>query len=215
MKKLMCFLAVMLALFVAMPVLAGNSWLKEQIIPTVVAITSSNSLGSGVIVHFDGYIVTNKHVVDRDALYVVYLSNWQEYRGRVVARHPIIDIAVVKIEPLEELATIEPGYPDKCEIGDEVYAIGHPYGIPWTLTKGIISAFRKTDEYVSYIQTDAPINQGNSGGPLLDEWGRLIAINTMSARGADGLSYSIDLRSFEEFVKNIIIADIERYEPIE
>ena len=215
MRKIVGFLTVMLVLLTVLPLFAGNSWWKDQVIPTVVAITSAQGFGSGVIVDSDGYIITNKHVVANDVVYTIYLSNWDEYRGRVVSRHPTVDIAIVKIEPLEELHIAIPGYPEKLELGDEVFALGHPMGIPWTLTKGIVSAFRKTSEYIRYIQTDAPINQGNSGGPLMDEFGRVVGINTLSARGADGLSYAIDIRSFAEWAENTIIIDHEKYQPIE
>jgi len=217
MRKLVVLLVV-LAVLVSVNVssaFAVSGWWRAEILPTVVAIVGPMSLGSGVIVEESGYIVTNKHVViSHEAIYTVILYNWNEYRGRVVAYHPELDIAVIKIEPLEGLKVILEGFPELMELGDEVFAIGHPMGIPWTLTKGIISAFRKTTQFVRYIQTDAPINQGNSGGPLTDEFGQIIGINTMSARGAQGLSYAIDIRSFKEFVYDVVDEDMARYAPI-
>jgi len=127
-----------------------------------------------------------------------------------------MDVAVIKIESLEPvLKFITPGFPEKMELGDEVYAIGHPYGIPWTLTKGIISAFRKTMTFIKYIQIDAPINPGNSGGPLLDEFGRIIGVNSMGMVGADGIAVAIDIRSFRKFVEDVILYDMDKYKPIE
>ena len=215
-KKLFVIAIVALMLFVAPAIFAENSYWKDEIIPTVVAIVGPRSLGSGVIVTEDGYIVTNRHVVDSTLYFKVYLSNWHEYRARVVARHPSMDVAVIKIESLEPvLKFITPGFPEKMELGDEVYAIGHPYGIPWTLTKGIISAFRKTMTFIKYIQIDAPINPGNSGGPLLDEFGRIIGVNSMGMVGADGIAVAIDIRSFRKFVEDVILYDMDKYKPIE
>lgn len=216
MKKKLLVILVALILFVAPAIFAENNYRKEDLLPTVVAIVGAQSLGSGVIVTDDGYIVTARHVVMSDSYYKAYLWNWNEYRVRVVARHPSMDIAVIKIESLEPtLKFITPGFPEKMELGDEIYALGHPYGQPWTLSKGIISAFRKTTTFIRYIQTDAPINPGNSGGPLLDEFGRIIGIFSLGMRGADGINYAIDMRSFYQFVEDVIIYDMDKYKPIE
>ena len=194
---------------------ATNNAIVKDLIPATVAIVGTQSLGTGVVVTLDGYIVTNKHVVMMPDWYRAYLSNWDEYSVRIVALHPNWDIAVVKIEPLEPLPWIEAGYPQRMYIGDPVMAIGHPGGLAWTVTTGIISAFRKGPEYIRYIQTDAPINPGNSGGPLLDEFGQMIGLNTLSAPGADGLSFAIDVRCFEQFVIDVIIEDKTRYDVIQ
>lgn len=139
------------------------------------------SLGSGVIVSEDGYIITNNHVVTGADEIKVVLSDKREFVGKVVGSDPKSDIAVIKIKA-NDLPTIVWGDSDKIEVGEFVLAIGSPFGLTQTVTSGIISAKGRANvgiaDYEDFIQTDAAINPGNSGGALVNIRGEMIGINT-------------------------------------
>lgn len=140
------------------------------------------SLGSGVIVTKDGYILTNNHVVDgADEVKVALAKDRKEFVAKVIGRDPKTDIAILKIEA-KDLPYVTLADSDKLEVGDVVLAIGNPFGIGQTVTMGIVSATGRggmgIEDYEDFIQTDAAINPGNSGGALIDAQGRLIGINT-------------------------------------
>ncbi|HJW81467.1 MAG TPA: DegQ family serine endoprotease [Acidiferrobacterales bacterium] len=140
-----------------------------------------NSLGSGVIVSADGYIVTNAHVVDKADEIKVHLSDKREFIGKVVGSDPKSDIAVIKIGG-KDLPILSWGDSEKLEVGEYVLAIGNPFGLNSTITLGIVSAVGRAnmgiEQYENFIQTDAAINPGNSGGALVNTRGELIGINT-------------------------------------
>jgi serine protease Do len=146
------------------------------------------SLGSGVIIDSEGYILTNNHVVeDVDEIQVKTLDG-KTYQAKVIGTDQQTDVALIKIEPETTLTAIPFGNSDQIEVGDWVMAIGNPFGFDHTVTVGVVSAkgrsFVMPQEelpYQDFIQTDASINPGNSGGPLLDVAGRLIGINTVIA----------------------------------
>lgn len=143
----------------------------------------AQGLGSGVIVSADGYILTANHVVEgADSVKVALSEKEQEFDAKVVGTDPLTDIAVLKIEAKRQLHPISIADSDKLEVGDMVLAIGSPFGLGQTLTMGIVSALGRggfgITAYENFIQTDAAINQGNSGGPLVDAEGRLVGINT-------------------------------------
>ncbi len=148
-----------------------------------------HSLGSGVIVTADGYILTNNHVVDKATDIKVALPDKREFKGKVVGSDPKTDIAVVKIEA-SGLPTLAFGDSDKLQVGDYVFAIGDPFGIGETATMGIVSATGRgnldIEDYEDFIQTDAAINPGNSGGALVNAHGDLIGINTAILAGGGG-----------------------------
>ncbi len=139
------------------------------------------SLGSGVIVRDDGYIVTNHHLIgDADIIYVA-LADGRVADARLVGTDPDTDIALLKVG-LENLPAMTLGRSDTLQVGDVVLAIGNPFGIGQTVTQGIVSATGRgqlgLSRFENFIQTDAPINLGNSGGALVDTQGQLVAINT-------------------------------------
>jgi serine protease Do len=140
-----------------------------------------NSLGSGVIVSPDGYIVTNNHVIAKADEIKVLLNDKREFTGKVIGTDPKTDIAVVKINA-RNLPTIPWGDSDKLEVGEYALAIGNPFGLNQTVTMGIVSAVGRANvgiaDYEDFIQTDAAINPGNSGGALVNARGQLIGINT-------------------------------------
>src|SRR6516162_2354161 len=155
------------------------------------------SLGSGVVVSPEGYILTNNHVVDGATDVRVTLSDKREFQGRVVGTDPKTDIAVLKIAA-SNLSPITIGDSSKAEVGDTVLAIGDPFGVGETVTKGIVSATGRgnlgIEDYEDFIQTDAPINPGNSGGALINDRGELVGINTAiltHSQGSEGIGFAV------------------------
>ncbi len=147
------------------------------------------SLGSGVIVSPEGYVLTNNHVVDHATDVTVTLYDKREMKARVVGTDPRTDIAVLKIEG-SNFPTLTLGDSSKVDVGDVVLAVGDPFGVGQTVTGGIVSATGRgglgIEEVEDFIQTDAPINPGNSGGALVDTQGHLIGINTAILSGNSG-----------------------------
>ena len=156
-----------------------------------------SSLGSGVIFYSNGYILTNQHVIgDRNVGITVELSNGRKEKAKIVGIDKGTDLAVLKINQNDELSSIEIANSDNLKIGDIVLAIGNPYGLGQSVSMGIVSATGRefNNPYSDYIQTDASINQGNSGGALIDTSGRLVGINTLirsSTGGSEGIGLAI------------------------
>jgi serine protease Do len=158
----------------------------------------SASLGSGFIVSSDGYILTNAHVVDGANVVTVKLTDKREFRAKVVGADKQSDVAVLKIDA-SNLPTVKIGDPNQSKVGQWVVAIGSPYGFDNTVTSGIISAKSRSlpnENYTPFIQTDVPVNPGNSGGPLFNLQGEVIGINSMiysQTGGFQGLSFAIPI----------------------
>ena len=155
------------------------------------------SLGSGVIVSPDGYIITNNHVVEKADEIKVTLLDKRSFKGRIVGADPKTDIAVVRIDA-SSLPTLKWGDSEKLQVGEFVLAIGNSYGLSHTVTMGIISAVGRANvgiaDYEDFIQTDAAINPGNSGGPLVNIKGELIGINTAifsRTGGYQGIGFAV------------------------
>jgi len=172
--------------------------------------------GSGVIVHPDGLILTNKHVVfDTDAEYTVVTANLEEYPAKVLSRDPINDIAVLKINA-KGLPAVRLGNSNKLELGQTVIAIGNALGMfSNTVSKGIVSGLSRsisaalgTDGTMEHlkgvIQTDVAINQGNSGGPLINLDGEVVGINTAIIAGAQNIGFSIPINWAKQDLEDII-----------
>ena len=169
------------------------------------------SLGSGVILSSDGYILTNQHVVGEKFIRVIAeLSDGRKFIAQLVGIDKGTDLAVLKIQDSEvSFPSIEIEDSDRVSVGDIVLAIGNPYGLGQSVSMGIISASgREFDNpYSNYIQTDASINRGNSGGALIDTNGRLIGINTLirsSSGGSEGIGLAIPSTSALEIVSDLI-----------
>ncbi|HVE10692.1 MAG TPA: DegQ family serine endoprotease [Paraburkholderia sp.] len=158
----------------------------------------SASLGSGFIISSDGYILTNAHVVDGANVVTVKLTDKREYHAKVVGADKQSDVAVLKIDA-KDLPTVKIGDPKQSKVGQWVVAIGSPYGFDNTVTSGIISAKSRSlpnENYTPFIQTDVPVNPGNSGGPLFNLQGEVIGINSMiysQTGGFQGLSFAIPI----------------------
>ena len=142
------------------------------------------SLGSGVIIDPEGYILTNEHVILKTSQIHVTLADRREFEAKLIGADPKSDLAVIKIDAKETLPFVKMGTSDDLMIGETVIAIGNPFGLSHTVTTGVISALNRSvrikDDrvYKDFIQTDASINPGNSGGPLMNIQGDLIGINT-------------------------------------
>ncbi len=155
--------------------------------------------GSGFIISTDGYVLTNYHVVKGSESINVMVGEKvkKEYKGELVGYDPELDVALVKIEPEQELPVLPLGDSDELQVGDWVAAIGSPFNFPHTFTVGVVSAKGRRlgiGNYDDFIQTDASINQGNSGGPLVDMSGNVVGINTLivsPSRGSVGIGFSI------------------------
>jgi len=164
------------------------------------------SLGSGFIVHPAGYIITNAHVVSRATKVAVTLSDNSKHPARVISADPDHDLAVLKIDPPKgaSLPHLPPGRSDDLMVGETVLAVGNPMGLSHTVTGGIVSAldreleFAQGVKYTGLIQTDAPINPGSSGGPLLNVRGELIGINTAIRADAQNIGFAIPVDKLME-----------------
>jgi serine protease DegQ len=168
------------------------------------------SLGSGVIVSADGYVVTNSHVVEAADTIEVALADGRRVAAKVVGSDPETDLAVIRIG-LGELPAIALGDSDAVRVGDLVLAIGNPFGVGQTVTMGIVSALGRDQlglhTFENYIQTDAAINPGNSGGALTDAAGNLIGINTAiftRSGGWQGIGFAIPATTVRQVMQQLI-----------
>ncbi|MDZ4201796.1 MAG: Do family serine endopeptidase [Gallionella sp.] len=172
---------------------------------------SNSSLGSGVIVSPDGYILTNHHVVEAADQIEVALADGRKTRAHVVGSDPETDLAVIKIELPGALPAITFGHAEQAHVGDIVLAIGNPFGVGQTVTMGIISALKRNhlglNTFENFIQTDAAINPGNSGGALVDINGNLLGINSAiySPNGGSlGIGFAIPASTVKKTMEQII-----------
>ena len=169
------------------------------------------SLGSGVIVSPEGYILTNNHVVDGATDVKVTLSDKREYKAQVIGTDPKTDIAVLKLTG-DKFNAITLGDSTKVQVGDYALAIGDPFGVGQTVTMGIVSAKGRgnlgIEDYEDFIQTDAPINPGNSGGALVNDRGELVGINTAilshGSGGNEGIGFAIPINLARNVMGQII-----------
>ena len=169
----------------------------------------SSALGSGFIIDEKGILVTNNHVIEGAEDIVVQVNGEKKFKAKVIGADPLSDIAVLKIESKEKFLPVRFGDSDKARIGDWVIAIGNPFGLGGTVTSGIISARNRSiglSRYEDYIQTDASINSGNSGGPLFDMNGNVIGINTaiLGRSGNVGIGFSIPSNSAKIVIDQLI-----------
>ncbi len=169
----------------------------------------SAALGSGFIIDEKGIVVTNNHVIQDAKDIIIRVNGNKEFKAKVLGADPLSDIAVLQLETEEKFIPVKFGNSDKARIGDWVIAIGNPFGLGGTVTSGIISARNRSiglSRYEDYIQTDASINQGNSGGPLFDMNGNVIGINTaiLGRNGSIGIGFSIPSNSAKIVIDQLI-----------
>ncbi len=169
----------------------------------------SSALGSGFIIDEKGIVVTNNHVIQDAEDIIIRVNGDKEYKAKVIGSDPLSDIAVLQLDTKEKFKPVKFGDSDKARIGDWVIAIGNPFGLGGTVTSGIISARNRSiglTRYEDYIQTDASINSGNSGGPLFDMNGDVIGINTaiLGRSGSIGIGFSIPANSAKIVIDQLI-----------
>ena len=169
----------------------------------------ASALGSGFIIDTKGIVITNNHVIQGAEDILVRVDNDKEYKAKVIGADPLSDIAVLQINSKEKFIPVKFGNSDKARIGDWVIAIGNPFGLGGTVTSGIISARNRSiglSRYEDYIQTDASINTGNSGGPLFDMNGDVIGINTaiLGKGGSIGIGFAIPSNSAKKVIDQLI-----------
>jgi serine protease DegQ len=178
------------------------------------------SLGSGVIVSSEGFVLTNHHVIDGGDEIEVTLADGRSIPAKIVGSDPETDLAVLKLEPkdpatrdafLKDLPVMALGSIESARVGDVVLAIGNPFGIGQTVTMGIVSALGRThlgiNTFENFIQTDAAINPGNSGGALIDSEGRLLGINTAiysRSGGSLGIGFAIPISTAKQVMDQLI-----------
>jgi Do/DeqQ family serine protease len=167
-------------------------------------------LGSGVIVSADGYILTNNHVVEGADEIEVSLNDTRKAKAKVIGTDPDTDLAILKID-LDKLPVIVLGNSDTLQVGDQVLAIGNPFGVGQTVTSGIVSALGRNhlgiNTFENFIQTDAAINPGNSGGALVDVHGSLMGINTAiysRSGGSMGIGFAIPVSTAKQVLDGIV-----------
>ncbi len=178
--------------------------------PNVPKEQKEQSLGSGVIVSEDGYIVTNNHVIEKAQEIKVLLPNKRDYQAKLIGADPKTDIAVIKIDA-KGLSALPWGDSTKLRAGELVFAIGNPFGLNSTLTMGVISAVGRANvgiaDYEDFIQTDAAINPGNSGGALINARGELIGINTAivsRSGGYQGIGFAVPSGMARQVMESLI-----------
>ena len=169
----------------------------------------SSALGSGFIIDKKGIVITNNHVIQDADDIIVRVDGDKEFKADVIGTDPLSDIAVLQLNTKENFTPVKFGDSDKARIGDWVIAIGNPFGLGGTVTSGIISARNRSiglSRYEDYIQTDASINSGNSGGPLFNMQGDVIGINTaiLGRSGSIGIGFSIPSNSAKVVIDQLI-----------
>jgi serine protease Do len=171
------------------------------------------AFGSGFIISNDGYVVTNHHVVANAVNVTIVLADEREFEGEIVGTDDKTDTALLKIESDEPLPTVPLGNSSEIRVGDIAVAIGNPFGLSGSFTMGVISAtgrdtfIDRDASFKDYIQTDAPINQGNSGGPLLNIYGEVIGMNTAiystTGGGSIGIGFAIPINIVKRIVQDL------------
>ncbi|MCZ6791516.1 MAG: DegQ family serine endoprotease [Candidatus Dadabacteria bacterium] len=163
-------------------------------------------LGSGFIMSKDGYVVTNNHVIDKASDIEVILQNGDKYEAKIIGKDPKTDLAVLKFEPDQEIQEVHFGDSDNLRIGDWVIAIGNPFGLGYTVTVGIVSAKGRSlglGAYDDFIQTDASLNPGSSGGPLFNLKGEVVGVNTAIVARGQGIGFAIPIDMVEFVIEQL------------
>lgn len=168
-----------------------------------------HALGSGFVISSDGEIVTNNHVVDGASVIKVKLQDGREYSAHVIGTDPLTDVALIKLDKAKDLPVASFAATGSLRVGDAVVAIGNPFGLGGTVTSGIVSAMGRNIEsgpYDNFIQTDAAINKGNSGGPLFNTDGQVVGMNTAifsPTGGSVGIGFSVPADTIQSIVTQL------------
>lgn len=178
----------------------------------VVLVKTASGLGSGFIIHEDGYVVTNYHVVERELNITITIFVRTEHelqkvvkeKVRIVALNPFLDMALLKIEDAADMKLKKVYLGDSSEVraGDTVFAIGNPLGLERSVSEGIVSTATREFGGLLFIQTTAQINPGNSGGPLFNERGEVVGVTNMKMIFSEGLGFAIPVDYVKDFLDN-------------
>jgi len=187
---------------------ADFSAIVNEVLQSVVSVSTNLGQGSGAIIHSKGYVVTNVHVISGASAIRVTTYSGKTYNVNAIAGYDEgSDIAVLKFSA-PNLKSLNFGNSDDVKVGEKVIAAGNPAGLAFTVTEGIVSAFRTAPSGIKHIQTDVPINPGNSGGPLINTKGEIIGINNFKVGGFESLGFAISSNE----VSNVISKIINEYE---
>lgn len=202
-RVLLSFIIVVAVLLASTLSVAAIGFEAEEIYESVFVIYSGNSLGSGFALG-ENCVITNAHVIGDTRDITVQTYGGDEYRASVIGMNEEEDIAVLAVEdgdfPYLEIADL-----DEMKTGDDIYAIGAPKGMAYTLTKGGISAKERKIGNQTYIQLDAPINEGNSGGPLLNDDGQVLGVNTLKMNDSEGIGLAIPITRVCDYLEDLDI----------
>jgi len=176
----------------------------------VVLVSTPSGLGSGFVIHPDGYVVTNDHVIqgEQDITVTIFEKSKTGFervtheKVRIVAMNAYVDLALLQIEGVSDLPTVPLGSADRLASGQAVFAIGNPLGLERSVSEGIISTLNRPFEGLTYLQTTTQINPGNSGGPLFDRSGEVIGVTNMGILMAQGLNFAIPVDRVKWFLHN-------------
>ncbi len=184
------------------------SWFQGFLDKTFRKHYQMESLGSGILLTNNGYILTNYHVVEETDKILVKLSDGEEYNAKIIGMDSKTDLAVLKIFSLMSFEPAPMGRSDELKVGEWVMAIGNPYGLEGTVTVGVISGIHRSDlgitTFENFIQTDASINPGNSGGPLINLDGQVVGINTAVAQIGAGVGFAIPIQMAVDIAEQLI-----------
>ena len=178
----------------------------DKVIPAVVSIEAGEATGSGFIIDETGYIITNYHVIRNRTDIRTYLPDKRIFAAELVGKDQETDVALLKVRG-KDLPTVEFGNSDELKVGQKVAAIGNPFGLESSITTGIVSAknrARGKTVYRDFIQTDANVNPGNSGGPLVNLNGEVVGMNTFILAQSEGLGFSIPSKLVERIIEDLI-----------
>ncbi len=189
---------------------ADFSAIVNDVLESVVSISTNIGQGSGAIIDSKGYIVTNLHVINGASTIKVTTYSGEKYDANtLVGYDATADLAVLKIDA-PNLRALNFGDSDNIKVGEKVIAAGNPAGLEFTVTEGIVSAFRIFSNNIKYVQTDVPINPGNSGGPLVNTKGEIVGINNFKVGGFESLGFAVASNKVRSAVSNLI----NKYEAI-
>jgi S1-C subfamily serine protease len=185
---------------------ADFSGILDEVIASVVSVSTNVGSGTGVIVDSRGYLVTNYHVISGATAASIITSDGQAHATYVVGYNANTDLAVLRIQGTYD--ALQFGDSDAVNVGERMIAVGNPGGLDFTVTEGIISAKnRQGPNGILYLQHDVPINPGNSGGPLINAAGDIVGINTLKFEGFEGIGFALPSNIVETFVNQAIAAD--------
>lgn len=182
---------------------ADFSGIIEDIIKGVVTIRTDIGQGTGFIISSEGYVVTNAHVIERAKAAGIITYDGELHQVELIGKNEYMDIALLKISGDYDM--LELADSDDVQIGEKVIAIGNPLGLQFSVSEGIVSGVHRPglNEMEVYIQTDAALNPGNSGGPLINKEGEAIGINNFKIGGTEGMGFALESNSIEETVNEI------------